>query len=261
MKINSSSPFIFRGSSIGIGIFVIFLFLEITGFRSTALKPIEFLLQPFQQMVYVTRLQLERIVDFSFSYSQMVTRLAYLENKTAELSAQVSSLESVQKENEALRKMIENTDRTLGSRVVTVPIVSASVPMIAAGTDQGLEPGMMVTVSNTLIGTISEVSRLRATVTLLERARDAGVVAETKSGVQGVILGTGSGVVITHIPRDEKIEVGEQLHTVGQEGIKRGLFLGVVSENLTKEEDAMQTFRVDQFVSFFTSSLVEVWKE
>lgn len=240
---------------------LVLLAVDVSGTQSVLLAPVERVLSPLQQSVYSARIRFQSVLEFTLSYQKMVERLGYLENKTAELSAEVAALEAVQKENETLRKMIENTDRTLESRVISVPIVSAAVPMLAAGTDQGLEPGMMVTVSNTLLGTVSSVSQGRAVVSLFERTRDSGVVATTPNGVQGVLLGTGSGVVFTHIPSSEAVEVGESLTTVGQEGIKRGLLLGVLSQDLTNQEDAFQTFRVDQFVSFYSAPLVEVWKE
>lgn len=240
---------------------LVLLTLDLTGLRGTVTAPVERILSPLQQSVYSARIRFQNVLEFTMSYQTMVERLGYLENKTAELSAEVAALEALEKENETLRKMIENTDRTLESRVISVPIVSAAVPMIAAGSDQGIEPGMMVTVSNTLLGSISSVSQGRAVVSLFERTRDSGVVATTSNGVQGVLLGTGSGVVFTHIPSNETVEVGDSLTTVGQEGIKRGLLLGVLSQNLTNQEDAFQTFRVDQFVSFYSAPLVEVWKE
>lgn len=182
-----------------------------------------------------------------------------LEHNYARVLSQLNELEQLRQENQILREILENTDRTLEKKQVTTPIVSLSLPTIAIGQKDGVSIGVMVGARGVLLGRIKEVSDRQSTVELFSSYDSQPLLVKTETGTQGIVQGDGQQVILTQVPREETLASGQRVITVGQPGISSGLLVGTVGELVTKSSDPFQSAVVNQPVSFYDSTIVEVW--
>lgn len=187
------------------------------------------------------------------------SELADVKTKYAQSLAQLTELDSLKKENLQLRSMIENRHLSLNERIVAAPVVSYGYPAVAAGSSQSVRVGGLVLASDTLLGRIVEVGPEESRVELLSSAEAQPVLVQTESGLQGIIKGTGRGVVLTQLPPDATVTAGERVSTLGQPDIKSGIFVGVITADQVQATSPVKTVPIDQLVSFYSTSLVEIW--
>ncbi|MCB9801353.1 MAG: rod shape-determining protein MreC [Pseudomonadales bacterium] len=203
------------------------------------------------------------VLTFPFeSFFSGVRKEETIHNLSTEVSllhARVSDLEYVEAENKALRALLENSDRTLDTVSVTTPIVSLAYPAISAGEEDGIFPNRAVVISGTLVGIVSEVYRDQSRVTLLSQNYDFPVLVRTESGVEGVIIGNGRSVIMKHIPREIEITEGERVFTLGQEGIRKNMFVGKIGKIMSAPSAPTKEAVIEQYVSFYDELVVEVW--
>lgn len=185
--------------------------------------------------------------------------LSVIKTKHAQALAELTELDRLKKENQQLRQMIENRHLSLTERIVAAPVVSYAYPAIAAGSAQAIHEGKLIVVADTLIGRVIEVSTEESRIDLLTNKDAQPVLVQTESGLQGLVQGTGRGVALTQLPTDAIIKPGERVSTLGQPGIKSGIFVGVISADQIEATAPIKTVPIDQLVSFYTTSLVEVW--
>ena len=195
-----------------------------------------------------------------FSGVNKQDRIRQLSAEVSLLQARITELEYVEKENEALTKILENSDRTLDEMHIATPILSLSYPAIGAGEREGVLMHQAVVVSGTLIGTIAEVYPTQSRVSLLSSQTMQPLLVRTEAGIEGVIVGDGKNVVMRHIPREIQVKEGERIFTIGQEGVKKNMFVGKVSKVVAKPSSPTQEAIINQYVSFYDALLVEVWQ-
>lgn len=212
--------------------------------------------------VFMTTNRLVTSLAWPVQYARSLTtahrRIQDLEARLSEASAELGQLSALQQENQALREMLQTSDVTLEERLITTPIISYGKPLVAGGTQEGVETGAMVLIAQTLVGRITSVSEHQAEVGLLSRTSTAPILAKTESGLEGVIRGDDKRVLLTEIPMNETIKVGERVMTQGQDGIAPNILIGRVASVTSKPESAVQTAVVEQLVSFYEATLVEV---
>jgi len=138
-------------------------------------------------------------------------------------------------------------------------VVSLAYPAVAAGSQSGVRQGEMVTFQNTLLGVITQVSEHQSRVALLTRKDSVPILAKTSSGMQGIVTGNGKQVILTEVPHGIELNKDERVVTVGQEGIRRDVLIGVIGAVITRPSAPTQTAIVQQQVSFFDAPAVEIW--
>lgn len=185
-------------------------------------------------------------------------RIQDLELRYAESSAQLGELDRLKAENQALRDMLGASDIKLAQRVVTMPIVSYGRTLIAGGQSDGIREGQMVLINQTLVGLVSQVSESQSGVRLLSQEGTQPVLAHTESGVQGLVIGDGKRVMLTEIPLEAEVQVGERVISDGQEGIARDIFIGRVASVKAEPADSTQTVVIEQLVSFYEAQVIEI---
>lgn len=191
-----------------------------------------------------------------YSKAEYVTQL---ESQYAQALTQLAELEQLRAENTELRRMIGTSDRSLSNQtIIGAPIVSLASPAIGVGSSEGVQEKQMVLVDGVLVGTVTEVSQHQSKVRLLSQSGEKQVIAQTQSGVEGVLVGDGKNVLLTQVPRSAEIKEGELVVTSGQEGIEKGIAVGIIRNIKTDPADATQTIVVSQLVSFYEAVLVEV---
>ena len=194
-------------------------------------------------------------VVFSFTKSRY---MAQIEERYVEALAQLSELDKLREENAELKKLIENRDLSIEKSIISAPIASLAYPAVSVGSATGVEVNNMVLFNGMLLGTITEVDEYQSKVSLLSRERKNKVLAKTESGIEGVIDGDGKDIFLTQISNNLELKDGERVVTVGQEGIERNVFIGVIKTMSHNPSAPTQTARVVQEVSFYDVVFVEV---
>lgn len=194
-----------------------------------------------------------------FSGARRQEQLQNLSLEVSALQSRVAELEHVESENKALRALLENSDRTLDEVRVTTPIVSLAYPAVSVGSEDGVSVNRAVVLSGTLVGVIDEVFPEQSKVTLLSQSQLKPVLVRTESGVEGVVVGDGRGVIMKHIPREIDIAEGERVFTLGQEGIRKNMFVGKIGKITADPSAPTKEANIEQYVSFYDAVVVEVW--
>jgi len=213
----------------------------------------------WQARNYQAILTLTQPVTKLQQFWQLRQKLEDLEYRYREASVQLTELEALREENQALRDLLENTNRALGKNLITRPISSFAKPVLAIGSDSGLQPGSLVLGEGNLLGIVEGVSQQQARVLLLKNMLDQGVVAKTESGVKGIVKGDGKNILLTEVASEETLNLRERVVTVGQEGIGPDIFIGrIISFKELDPAKSTQQAILQQDVNFYELSLVEV---
>lgn len=194
-------------------------------------------------------------VVFSFTKSKYMSQM---EERYVQALAQLSELDKLRAENTELKKLIENRDLSLEKSIISAPIASLAYPAVSVGSVAGVEENNMVLFNGMLLGTIDKVDLYQSRVSLLSRNRKNKVLAKTESGIEGVIDGDGKDIFLTQIPNNLDLIDGERVVAVGQEGIERNVFIGVLKTMSHNPSAPTQTAKVEQEVSFYDVVFVEV---
>ncbi len=109
-----------------------------------------------------------------------------------------------------------------------------------------------------LVGLIKETSNYQSTVNLLFQNSTTPILVETESGVEGLMIGNGKNILLTEIPKEANIEVGEKVMTLGQEQIKPQLFVGQIQQIIDRPSSPIKEAIISQETSFYEASIVEV---
>lgn len=190
---------------------------------------------------------------------QLREKLEDLEYRYREASVQLTELEALREENQALRELLENSDRALGKNLITKPISSFAKPVLAVGSDSALQIGSLVLGGGNLLGIVEELSQQQARVLLIKNMLDQGVVAKTESGVRGIVKGDGKNILLTEVASEETLNLRERVVTVGQEGITPDIFIGrIISLKEINPAKSTQEAILQQDYNFYELSLVEV---
>jgi len=189
-------------------------------------------------------------------------RVQDLELKLAHTQAQLSQLDQLQAENSELRQLLNSSDRSLNRVTITRPIVSLAQPAIffdqSFGDQSLVRVGSPVLVEETLVGLVSKIDANLAYISLLWQEETPLILVETQAGVQGILRGNGKYVLLTEVPTDQELIIGERVATTGQEGIEQGLYVGEIQSIQSGHSSAVKTAIIQQYVSFYEVALVEV---
>lgn len=189
---------------------------------------------------------------------QAAQRIQELEQRYSEVLAQVGEVESLRSENQALRAMLDQGAVTQRARIVSHPIVSLAQPAIASGQADGVTTGQMVLVAGTLVGTVGPTSAHQAQVVLLNSQQHQPILVQTAAGIQGLVVGDGRNVLLTEIPKEATVEIGQSVLTWGQPGVAKDILVGRV-RNIRRDSSApVQTAVLDQLIDFYQAPIVEV---
>ncbi len=193
------------------------------------------------------------------NFWNLSARLEDLQYRYSEAAATAIQVKSLERENQELRRMLENTDRNYSQVVISAPLVSFAQSFVAAGQRSGVQLGSAVLHQGTLLGLIDQVEERQSRVLLLSRMGERALLAQTNQGVLGLVRGSGREILLTEVPADAELALGDLVYTKAQEGIKEGLLIGrVVKVDRDNKALATQTAAIEQLVDFFAVALVEI---
>lgn len=233
-------------------------FFGFLGLTEPLIRATQRVVQPVQQQLTRGLITIKlKIWQLSELYSAEQT-VSVLRKERAALVSQLVAFEALKAENIALRKLIENTDRTLAKTVLATPIISFAQPALAINETAGVKPGMMLISQNQLLGFVTQINGSEAQVALLQSMGTQAVLAKTQSGVIGLVQGDGQRLWLREVPTDQKVAEGEIVITAGQAGVAPQLVIGTVMSIETNPTRATQAILLQQPTTFFELSLVEL---
>lgn len=244
---------------LGLVLIVVGIFLlERVGWAQQLQQRTMQLLQPVEYLGIKTATVLEFPFYLIEQERQTAAEIQELKRSYAQTLARLSELEAIEKENEALRTLVSESGTSTKKKKLAAPVLSYSLTAIALGSEDSVQEGALVYISDVLMGRVTTVSKTQSQVTLFSARDSEPVLVKTEAGVQGLLVGTGKRVELTQVPIQTVINPGERLTTVGQPGIPPEQFVGVVASVSQPATAPMQTAVVDQLESFYSTSLVEV---
>lgn len=241
-----------------VGLVVVIAFMEQVGWVRPVRQLNEAVIAPLQTMgrgtVSAATLPY-RVGRDSFRTHRIIQDLQL---RYQEASAELTELEALRAENEALRAILENTDRRTEHRVIAAPIISYGTPFINHGQADGIAVDSLVFVHQTLVGRIAAVTPHQAEIRLLSHPNSDPILAQTQTGVTGVLTGNGRAVLLTEIPSDAQVEVGQRVVTTGQRGIEPDLYVGRITQVRYEPSDPVKEAVVEPGINFYQARVVEV---
>jgi rod shape-determining protein MreC len=151
--------------------------------------------------------------------------------------ARLARLEAVQRENEALRRLLQGT-RGLSLSVQLADIVDVELDpfrhrvALGLGARHGVREGIALIDADGVFGQVIAVSPLRSTAVLITDPSHAVPVQVQRSGLRTIAYGTGASnrLSVPNIPQSADVRVGDLLLTSGIGGrFPAGLPVAVVN--------------------------------
>lgn len=191
---------------------------------------------------------------------KLTAKLEDLQYRYSEAATALIEVNALKKENQELRKILENSDRSYQQSIITAPVISFAQSFVAAGSQSGIRSGSAVLYKGTLLGLIDQVQEKQSSVLLLRQLSNTGLLVETSDGVKGLLKGNGREVLLTEVASDANLEIGQLVMTSSQVGLQKGLLIGRIVKILTDNQAlATKTALVEQLVSFYETSIVEIF--
>ena len=198
------------------------------------------LLTPLRSGAYALTSQVERLYNYVYSYDALAAENEQLKAQLAALLEEARQADSLDRENERLRQLLELLEANEDYRVVDAYVIARSSAdwkstiTINRGTKDGVEVGMCVITSNKeVVGRVTEVGSNFAVVkTVLDSTLEISA-AISSTGDGGVVSGgyaTGfEGFLrMDYLPSSAIIRSKDQVVTAGSTQYPRNLILGHV---------------------------------
>lgn len=240
---------------LGLAVVVVLLGLESLQLLQPAYAGTRLVLKPVQNTAAQVVWLLAQPVEFAQDSWRSFQTIQQLEYQVSFLSARVVQLEGELADLQAVEQMIPAT-RTV--RFLTRPVLAYGQPQVAVGTRDGVDVGQAVIGQNTLLGRVGQTDSDASVVTLLSDTRSQPVIATTTDGATGVVVGDGRRVMLTEVARGAEVSSDQRVVTQGQVGIPADLLVGWVVTNITAPGAPVQSFLLEQGVSFNQLRIVEV---
>ena len=230
---------------------------EWLGLVQPAVSVLEQLLQP--AVVKTSQLMINAnqplvLLNKSFGAAR---RVQELEREYSQSLAKISELEYLEQENQELRRLLQTQEKTV-EVVIAAPVISHGQPSISAGQAEGVKIGQPVLVAEILVGLIKSTTTHQSTVSLLFQHTTQPILVKTESGVEGLVVGNGKYILLTEIPKEAEISIGELVVTVDQEQIQPQLVIGQVQQLIDPPSAPIKQAIIHQNISFYEASIVEV---
>ena len=197
-------------------------------------------LTPIRSGVSSLTSQAEQFYNYMFEYESLVAENEALKEKLAQIEDEARQADSVARENQRLRDLLELTEANEDFSYVDAYIISGSSVdwshtfTINRGTNVGITTGMCaITANGELVGLVSEVGGNYAVIkTVLDSSLEISATIAT-SGYNGMVQGGYSSGVegllrMDYLPSSATIRNNDQVVTTGSTVYPRNLILGHV---------------------------------
>lgn len=227
-------------------------------------KFFEQMLAVFFRPVQITTRNLVLKVEWPFAMIEKsvnsARKVQMLEERYSESLAQLTDLKQLEQENQQLKALLQNSDREDRTVIITAPIVSQVGPTLGVGANDGVVVGDLVFVSRTLVGRVGEVFADYSQIDLISEPDFQPIVVVTADGYRGLVKGDGKRAIFTEVLPEETPATESRIETVGQIGVEKGLFVGLVGKLLSSASETVKTYQLIQHVDFYQANIVEIYK-
>ncbi len=160
---------------------------------------------------------------------------ARLRNELARVNSDRARLDELEVENRHLGELLELKD-VLGAHAVAANVIGSDATglsrtlILAAGSSDGLRPGMAVLANQGVVGKIIAISPHAARVLLIDDHNSALDGFDQRSRARGIVAGmVDDGLILKYADRSQDIRAGDAIVTSGLDGIfPRGLLVGTI---------------------------------
>lgn len=197
-------------------------------------------------------------------------RVSELEEINASLRAELFRLNEVERENEAMRRLLEFGQTRPGLDLRGAQIIARVIGQestnfleyieVNLGADQGIEVGMPVLTEQGLVGRVEEVNRVTAKVLLITDPSSNVTAILQSSRLDGVLRGDVSGnLFMDTILQGAEFSVGEVVLTSGIGlNFPRSIPIGRVIERRQRDIDIFQQAIIRPIIDFSHLELVAI---
>lgn len=212
----------------------------ISGSGSTNL--VQTLMNPVRSLVASATRSVERIYNYAYNYENLQARNTVLEEKIASMEDSIRSADTLERENNRLRELLNLAAEHDDYKFLSAYIISwdstnwKSTFTVNKGQDNGLAVGMCaVTEFGQVVGLVTEVGENWATITTILDSSLEISASVSSSGYTGVVEGsyrtgeTGS-LRLSYLPTDAVMKNGDQVVTTGSTLYPKDLILGYVAD-------------------------------
>ena len=212
----------------------------ISGSGSTNL--VQTLMNPVRSLVASATRSVERIYNYAYNYENLQARNTVLEEKIASMEDAIRSADTLERENNRLRELLNLAAEHDDYKFLSAYIISwdstnwKSTFTVNKGQDNGLAVGMCaVTEFGQVVGLVTEVGENWATITTILDSSLEISASVSSSGYTGVVEGsyrtgeTGS-LRLSYLPTDAVMKNGDQVVTTGSTLYPKDLILGYVAD-------------------------------
>ncbi len=182
----------------------------------------------------------QQLYNYVFEYETLVAENESLKEELSGIKADALQMDSIARENERLRALLELTDSHEDYKLVDSYIISSSSTewsntfTINRGTNAGLQEGMCaITANGELVGVISEVGPNYAVVkSVLDSSLEISSTIAA-SGYNGMVQGSYSSGLsgmlrMNYLPSSATIRNNDQVVTTGSTIYPRNLIVGYI---------------------------------
>ena len=203
---------------------------------------VQTLLSPVRSLTASAARSVERVYNYAYNYENLQAENTVLQEKIAAMEESMRAVDTLQRENERLRELLNMAEEHEDYRYLSAYIISwdstnwKSTFTVNKGSRDGLDLGMCaVTEFGQVVGLVTAVGENWATITtVLDSSLEiSACVAST--GYTGVVEGsyrtgeTGS-LRLSYLPTDAVMKNGDQVVTTGSTLYPKDLILGYVAD-------------------------------
>lgn len=229
---------------------------------STSSGFVQTLMGPIRNLTASATRSVERFYNYAYNYENLEAENTVLQEKIASMEESIRSADTLERENERLRELLNLAEEHDDYRFLSAYIIAwdsanwKSTFTINKGSGDGLEAGMCaVTEFGQVVGLVTEVGDNWATITTILDSSLEISASVSSSGYTGVVEGsyrTGEegSLRLSYLPTDAVMKNGDQVVTAGSTLYPKDLILGYVADAGLDETGASKYAVLDPAVDF-----------
>lgn len=198
------------------------------------------LLSPFESALSALTRTVERFYNYVFQYESLEAENAYLRERIASMEDEIRTADSLQRENEQLRGLLELTQEHEDYEMLSAYIISwdssnwRNTFTIGKGTNSGVSEGMCaVTEQGQVVGIVTDCGTNWATITTILDSSLQISATLSSSGYNGIVQGAyktdqDNQLRMDYLSTEAVIRNNDQVVTTGSTLYPRGLILGYI---------------------------------
>ena len=198
------------------------------------------LLSPFESALSALTRTVERFYNYVFRYESLEAENAYLRERIASMEDEIRTADSLQRENEQLRGLLELTQEHEDYEMLSAYIISwdssnwRNTFTIGKGTNSGVSEGMCaVTEQGQVVGIVTDCGTNWATITTILDSSLQISATLSSSGYNGIVQGAyktdqDNQLRMDYLSTEAVIRNNDQVVTTGSTLYPRGLILGYI---------------------------------